>query len=69
MLQQKDQQQTLLLTVKEAAASLHVGINTVYRLIRKRGEKKPELYSIKIGNAYRIPHKALEMFIESKMYE
>ncbi len=65
---QKSTEIPLLLTVNEAAALLNIGRNKLRSLLRPGPRNSPPpLHSVKIGNAYRIPRKALDIFIEGLM--
>ena len=58
---QTPQASPLLLTVKQAAELLQLGINRTYGLARAQ-----TLPSIKVGNSIRIPRVALERWIEQQ---
>ncbi len=49
----------LLLTVDEAAAALSISRTLCYRLLAGR-----QMFSVKVGNARRIPITALQEFVE-----
>jgi len=51
---------TDLLTVKEVAALLRVGLTTAYALL-----KAGEIPSVKIGRQYRVRSDAVQKYIES----
>jgi len=59
--QAKPQDPLLVLTVKEAAGLLGIGVNSAYEAIA-RGE----LPHIRIGRSIRIPRAALERFLAGK---
>lgn len=50
-----------ILTVKDLAKVLMVGINTTYRLLRSG-----EIRSIKVGRQYRIPRASILSYLECK---
>jgi excisionase family DNA binding protein len=50
-----------LLTVRQAAKTLSLGVSTVHELIRSGA-----LVSVKIGAARRVPVEALDKFLEAK---
>lgn len=56
--------ESLLLTVDEAANRLRLGRSVTYRLVMSG-----ELASVKIGGSRRVPVKALEEFINRQMAE
>lgn len=58
------QQQTvkLLLTPKEAANSLGIGVTLLYALLSRK-----RIMSMKVGRLRRIPVSALEAYIEAEM--
>lgn len=49
-----------ILTVKDVAKRLNIGINGAYALVRER-----RIRSVRIGRQYRIPAKALEAYLDS----
>lgn len=49
-----------ILTVKDVAKLLHIGINGAYALVRSQ-----QIHSVRIGRQYRIPAKALETYLTS----
>lgn len=57
----KDDGQTLVLTVPEAAELLRIGRNTCYELVR-RGE----IPAVRLGRVIRIPRFALEQWISQQ---
>lgn len=50
-----------ILTVRDLARLLMVGINTAYRLLRNG-----EIRSIKVGRQYRIPRSSILSYLECK---
>lgn len=58
------QQELYLLTVRQAAARLNLGINRTYELVRRAQDPLP---SIRFGNSIRIPVGALEKWIEGQI--
>ena len=53
--------ETLLLTVKEAAALMRIGRDTTYALVAQR-----RIPCLKLGKQIRIPHKALIAHLEKE---
>lgn len=49
-----------ILTVRDVAKRLNIGINGAYALVRER-----RIRSVRIGRQYRIPAKALEAYLDS----
>lgn len=49
-----------ILTVKDIAKCLNIGINGAYALVRER-----RIHSVRIGRQYRIPAKSLEAYLAS----
>lgn len=49
-----------ILTVKDVAKRLNIGINGAYALVRNR-----RIHSVRVGRQYRIPVKALEAYLAS----
>lgn len=50
-----------VLTVKELAKLLRVGINNAYRLVREGTIK-----SVRVGRQYRIPRSAVQQYLETQ---
>lgn len=51
----------VVLTVKELAKFLRLGLNTVYALL-----KTGKIKSVRVGRQYRIPREALMEYLETK---
>ena len=49
-----------ILSVKDVAKRLNIGINGAYALVREH-----RIHSVRIGRQYRIPAKALEAYLSS----
>ena len=47
-----------VLTVKDIAKCLNIGINGAYTLVREH-----RIHSVRVGRQYRIPAKALEAYL------
>ena len=54
----------LLLSVKEMAEVLNIGLNTAYRLLKEK-----EIPSVRVGRQHRISKKALIAYIEHRESE
>ena len=52
----------MLLTVREAAALLHISRNLAYELVTRR-----EIPAIRLGRVIRVPRAALEQWIETSL--
>jgi len=49
-----------VLSVKELASLLNIGINGAYQLVRTK-----KVFSVRVGRQYRIPVKAIRDFLEN----
>lgn len=57
-----DNTENEILTLDEAMELLHIGKNTIYKLLTSG-----ELKSFKLGKVYKIPRSAIDNFIVKKM--
>ena len=57
----RNEEKSNILTVKELSKLLRIGLNGAYRLVRDGTIK-----SVKVGRQYRIPLKAVEEYLTQK---
>ena len=50
-----------ILTVRELASFLRIGINSAYRLVRKGN-----IRSVRVGRQYRIPRQAVDEYLSKQ---
>lgn len=53
-------EESTVLTVRELAALLRIGINNAYQLVREG-----TIRSVRVGRQYRIPRRAVDEYLEN----